>query len=253
VKCTEDPEVRARIGCVKLRPDREQLRRWLPAAVVVIGLAATVWVIIWIHSAARSSPDSWATSVAAVTTAALALITLWYAYLTFKLLEAQRSAPRTAAWETALRDLSLYMAQKHDVMWKAEQCFPGDDPDYMPLPLLEMFARRDGMTELCDHLLNVMGLLPTSFQKQILGVTIDLVEAHTEIHALAAAMTEAQTLRMEQGHKDWSWDDVQQAHEASEDSERAEPWADLINGRRFHAAQEAWDQLSTDVDKYIRT
>jgi hypothetical protein len=238
---------------VKLQPDKEQLRRWLPGAVAIIGAAATVWAIIWIHSAARTSPDAWPTSVAAGTTAALTLITLWYVYLSFKLLEAQRSAPRTTARETVLRDLSVYMAQQREVMWKAEQCFPTGEPDYEPPPLLEMFARRDGMMELCNHLLDVMGLLPTNFQKLILIVTVHLVEAHTEIHALAAAMTEAQTLLMKRGHKSWSWNDVQRAHEASQDPERSEPWADLIKGRRCHAAQEAWDQLSAGVDKYLRT
>jgi hypothetical protein len=189
------------------------------------------------------------------------LITLWYAYLTFKLLNAQRSAPRTAAWETALRDLSLYMAQKRQVIWSVEESFPADKPDtWTPPGVLELFARRDAIEELYDHLLDVMGLLPTEFQKQVLGVIVHLVEAHSEIHTLAAAMLEAQVALgggrrrwTWKGRRRWTWKDVERAHAASDDPERSEPWADLIEGRRFQAAREAWEQLSDDLDRHLRS
>jgi hypothetical protein len=84
-----------------------RLRPMVPAVIVAVLAGATVVTVVWLHSAARTSPDAWPSSVAAGTTATLALITLWYAYLTHRLLEAQRSAARTAGWETALRDLSL--------------------------------------------------------------------------------------------------------------------------------------------------
>ena len=86
-----------------------RLRPVVLGAVIAVLAAATIAGVVWLHSAARTSPDAWPSSVAAGTTATLALVTFWYAYLTHRLLEAQRSAPRTAGWEAALRDLSLYL------------------------------------------------------------------------------------------------------------------------------------------------
>jgi hypothetical protein len=144
----------------------ERLRPWLPGAVVVVGLAAAVCAVIWVRAAARSSPDAWASSIEAVTTAALALITSWYAYLAFKLLDAQRSGPRVAAWETALRDLSIYLARQRAAMWTASGFFPVGQPAGAPPDLQELIASGDAIRDQYHHLLEIMGLLPTKFAKQ---------------------------------------------------------------------------------------
>lgn len=109
-----------------------RLRPMVPGAIVAVLAAATIAAVVWLHSAARKSPDAWPSSVAAGTTATLALITLWYAYLTHRLLEAQRSAARTAGWETALRDLSLYLNRERAVIWTASDFFPIDRPGATP-------------------------------------------------------------------------------------------------------------------------
>jgi hypothetical protein len=53
------------------------------------------------------------------------------------------------------------------------------------------------------------------------------------------------------GRSTWSLPDVQEAHEASNDPDRSEAWADIVNGRYFHAAEETWDELSTAIDNYL--
>src|SRR5260370_10986003 len=58
-----------------------RLRPMVPGAIVAVLAAATIAAVVWLHSAARKSPDAWPSSVAAGTTATLALVTLWYAYL----------------------------------------------------------------------------------------------------------------------------------------------------------------------------
>lgn len=73
------------------------VKRTLPLVIGVGGVAAMVWAIARLHSVMRSSPDAWASAIGAVTTVALVLITAWYAYVTYRMLDAQRSAPRAVA------------------------------------------------------------------------------------------------------------------------------------------------------------
>ena len=76
----------------------------------------------------KRSPDSWPSSVAAGTTVALALITLWYACITHRLLQAQQLAARTSGWESASRDLSVYLNKERALFWSAEAYFPESNP-----------------------------------------------------------------------------------------------------------------------------
>lgn len=229
----------------------KRLRPIVPVAIVAILAAATIEAVVWLHSAARKSPDAWPTSVAAGTTATLALVTLWYAYLTHRLLEAQRLAPRTAGWETALRDLSLYLNKERSVLWSASNFFPVDRPNADPPDLMDLADTLNAFTRFRDHLLEILGLLPRRFAVKVLPLTARLVDAETEIHALFQAMVEASEARRAAGHTTWTWNDVQQAHEASNDPERSEAWVDIARGRYFHAAEENWEELSTDVDNYL--
>ena len=148
-----------------------RLRPVVPAVIAAVLAGATVAAVIWLHSAARTSPDAWPSSVAAGTTATLALITLWYAYLTHRLLEAQRSAARTAGWETALRDLSLYLNRERAVIWTASDFFPIDRPDVDPPDLMALADTRVAFVRIRDHLLEILGLLPRRFVAGVLPLT----------------------------------------------------------------------------------
>jgi hypothetical protein len=227
------------------------LRQWLPGMVAIILIAATIAAVVWLHSAARSSPDAWPTSVAAGTTAALALITLWYAYLTHRLLSAQRASPRLAGWETALRDLSLYLNRKNKVLWALTDIFPLGAPGVDPPSLKLLMKSRDSLRGITEHLLEIVGLLPRDFVGKVLGLTARLADAESEVYALLVAMTEVQMQGLDEGRKSWSWDEVQSAHEASEDPDRSEPWTDIARGRFFHAAEAWWDDLSSEVDRHL--
>jgi len=214
-------------------------------------VAATVAAVLWMHSAAKTSPDAWPTSVAAGTTAALALITLWYAYLTHRLLDAQRSAARVTGWETALRELSIYLNRERIVFWAASSYFPVDRPGANPPDLKALIASRDAFRRLRDHLLEVLGLLPRKFTAMVLPVTMRLVDAETEITALVLAMIDAMESGRAAGATTWTWADVKQSHEASDDQDRSEPWADVARGRYFCLAEDQWDELSSEIDRHL--
>jgi hypothetical protein len=228
-----------------------RLRPLVPGVVFILLAGATIAAVVWLHSAARTSPDAWPTSVAAGTTATLALVTLWYAYLTHRLLEAQRSAPRTAAWEAALRDLSLYLNTERSVLWTASDYFPIGRPNVDPLDLMALADSRVAFVRIRDHLLANLGLLPKKFVVEVLPLLMRLVDADTEIYILFQAIYEAMEANRAAGSTTWTWDDAQQAHEASIDPERSEAWADIARGRYFHAAEQAWDDVSSAIDNYL--
>jgi hypothetical protein len=223
----------------------------VPGAIVAVLAGATIAAVVWLHSAARTSPDAWPSAVAAGTTAVLALVTLWYAYLTHRLLEAQRSAPRTAGWETALRDLSLYLNRERTVIWTASGLVPLDHPDADPPDLMALANIRVEFVRIRDHLLEILGLLPRRFTVKLLPLTMRLLDAEFEFYALFHAIYDAMEAGREAGRTTWTWEDAQQAHEDSNDPERAEAWADVVHGRHFHAAEQSWDELSTDLDNYL--
>ena len=76
--------------------------------------------ILGLHSllARAGSTDAWSAAIGAVATVVLVLVTAWYAYLTYSLVQAQRSSARTAGWETALRDLTIFGRELVDVWVK---------------------------------------------------------------------------------------------------------------------------------------
>lgn len=227
------------------------LKQGIPAFVAaLIGIGLVVWGIVRLHAALRPSQDAWAASIEAVTTAALVLITAWYAYLTSKLLGAQRTGARVAGWEAALRDLSFYLSSKRRVMWTAAGFFPVDQTVRPPM-ILDVLRSREALTEIRDHLLDVMGLLPEKFSAQALGVAAYLVDAEQELFALGVALLD-ETQAGLAAKRSWTWPGARSAHEASTDPERSELWDEIMQGRLMQAAQERWEQLSDDIDRHLR-
>jgi hypothetical protein len=100
-------------------------------AAVLVALAAAVAATFGIHQFIRTSSDSCAAAIGAVATVVLVAVTAWYTYLTFKLLVARRSSARTAARETATRDLILYLTSGFRTVFDVEE-FPGLRPAYDP-------------------------------------------------------------------------------------------------------------------------
>jgi len=84
-------------------------------------------------------------------------------------------------------------------------------------------------------------------------VAARLLEAWPEIGALAMDMIEEMQLGIEAGRDSWTWAGVQQAHEATDEPERADAWQAIIEGRQIRAAEEAWEQMSTVLDEHLRS
>ena len=223
----------------------------MPRVVAVLLIAVTVEAVIWLHSAARTSPDAWPTSVAAGTTAALALITLWYAYLTHRLLNAQQAAPRIAGWETALRDLSAFLNRERTVIWTACGYFPLGSSDSSPPDIHALAQTKNELVRIRDHLLEVLGLLPRTFAAMMVPITARLVNAEMEVNALFWAIVDAMETGRAEFRTTWTWDDAKAAHEASTDPERSQRWTDIARGRWAHAVEELWDEVSSEVDREL--
>jgi hypothetical protein len=226
-------------------------RSWLPGIVVIALAIATIATIIWLHSAARNSSDAWPTSVAAGTTAALALITMWYAYLTHRLLETQRAGPRIAGWETALRELSPYLNRQRNIVWEVTGAFPLGDPDNEPPTLQALMEVIDAFRSTREHLLEIMGLLPRKFVAESLMLAARLVDAEQELFVLLTAMTKVQKEALDNGGDSWSWDEVESAYEATRNEEESESWPDILRGRYFRVAERHFDEMSTKVDLHL--
>jgi hypothetical protein len=177
-------------------------------------------------------------------------VTAWYAYLTYSLVQAQRSSARTAGWETALRDLSLFIGKNRQAIWTASAFFPIDTSTRPPM-LLDLLASRDALAEIRRHLLSTLGVLPTEFAKLTLGTVIHLVEAEEELHALSLTFLDETQLGMAE-ERSWTWEGARRFHEESADEERNEPWDEMVAGKHVHRAEESWDELSEDVDRYLQ-
>lgn len=243
--------------------------------------AGTVWiwqhtaVWIWQHAAARmtgiaalllggaaagtlglhsllvrsGSTDAWAAAIEAAAAAVLVLVTAWYVYLTYGLLEAQRTSARTAAWETAARDLSLFVNKNHLPMWDAAKLFPMYPPREPP-DVMDVISSRDAINAMRQHLLDTMGLLPREIARKVLPLTAHLVDAGGDLDAIARAMLDEFQLAMAE-ERGWSWEGVRLFHDGSGDPERNQPWDDLMSGTSTLTAQELWDQLLSDLDGYL--
>ena len=116
-----------------------------------------------------------------------------------------------------MRDLSLYLNKERAVIWTVSDFFPIDRPDADPPDLMALADTRVAFVRIRDHLLEILGLLPRRFVVKVLPATMRLVDAESEIHALFQAMVEASEARRIAGDTTWTWGDVQQAHEASDD------------------------------------
>jgi hypothetical protein len=217
-------------------------------ASVTAGLAACVLVLgaIGIHALLGRSNDAWAAAVQAASTVALVGITGWYAYLTLKLVETQRSSPRRTAWEAALRDLSRFMARNHKVIWTASAFFPVDSTANPPM-LLDILASRDALTEVRESLLECVGVLPKEIAGSVLGVAGHVLNAETELHALGCALLEETQAGLAVG-RGWTWDGAEAAHLATEDPERNESWDDVLRGRWVTTSAQLWEKLSLSLD-----
>lgn len=224
----------------------------IPIVAVVIG-GGSAAATFGLHAAlVRSgSTDAWAAAIGAVSTAVLVLITGWYALLTFELLHAQRSSARTAGWETALRDLAIFIGKHNAVFWAAAQHFPVDthaDPPEMT----EVFKSRDALIDIRNHLMEIFALLPEHFAGLNLITTTYLVQAEQELNALGLAMLEEAQAGIAAGRRYWTWQGAQERHEASDDDSRQEPWTDVLVGKWFKLAEQSWEKMSNDLDEELR-
>ena len=123
--------------------------------------------------------------------------------------------------------------------------------------LLDLLASRDALAEIRRHLLSILGVLPTEFAKLTLGAVIHLVEAEEEeeeeeeLHAISLAFLDETQLGMAE-ERSWTWEGARRFHEESDDEERSEPWDEMMAGKHVHRAEDSWDQLSEDVDRYLQ-
>lgn len=166
-------------------------------------------------------------------------------------LEQQRLAPRFTGWETAVRELSLFLGRERHAIWNARSYFPVDSDEKDPPELMALINDRDALQRICMDLLGMLGVLPREIAKKVLPVTIELVEAHTEITAVLLAMTGAMEALRTEGQTTWQWADAERIHTASENPARAEPWTDAAAGRHVKALEEQWEQLDSDVQDYL--
>lgn len=226
-----------------------RVRSALPLVIGAGGVVATVWAIAHLHTLMRSSPDAWASAISAVTTVALVLITAWYAYVTSRMLDAQRSAPRAAAQETALRELLRFMASNHTVIWRAAGFFPVDVSARPPM-VLDILGSRDGLVRRREHMLEVEGLLPRRFAASALFLAAALVDAEQELHALAGALLDETMVGLDE-QRSWTWEGARKAHEDSRDPERSGAWQDILQGKQVLDAQGKWDDLYGDLGAYL--
>lgn len=86
---------------------------------------------------------------------------------------------------------------------------------------------------------------------KVLPLAARLVDAEVELRALVLAICEGEEAVRAAGGTTWTWDDAQRAHEASDDPERSEAWAEIANGRYFRVAERSWDELSGAIDNYL--
>jgi len=168
-------------------------------------------------------------------------------------LEHQRLAPRLAGWETAVRDLSLFLGRERRAIWSASAFFPVESDEKDPPELMPLIDSRDALRDIYMALLGMLGVLPSEIAKKVLPVAIELVEAENEITALVLAMAEAMEAQRSKGQATWQWADAERVHLASKDPERAQPWVKVAAGRHVKAAEGRWEELDDGVQDYLHT
>jgi hypothetical protein len=216
-------------------------RRVLVPACIMLLLAGAYPATLWLHSllARSGSTDAWAVAIGTVATVQLVLVTAWYAYLTFSLLEAQRAAPRAVSWESALREVSRYIVDNHWSIWPIALSMPVDTSK--PPESEEIAARASTLSEVGIKLLKLAPQLPDAFMRKVLDVSNALTAASNEQATLGIAVAEA-TVGAEGKHV--TWDGARRHHEGG-----SEPgsWNDMLAGRRVLAAKTKWDDLSQEL------
>jgi hypothetical protein len=223
---------------------------WTKPALAIGGLLALlVGGVVGLHALFQED-SAWAPAVQAMSTVVLVAITGCYAYLTFRLVEAQRSAPRRAAWEDALRELSRFIAQNNEAVWNATALFPVDT-ESAPADLMKPLDGRDAMRALRNGLLERTGLVPKTTAGEVLAAAARVLEAEEELHALGATLTEEMVAGSERDPPAFTWAGARAAHEAADDPDRSEPWADMLEGRRMKAAEESLNELSHALDREL--
>ncbi len=221
--------------------------------VVVVVVGGAIAATFGLHAllVRSGSTDAWAAAIGAVSTVVLVLITGWYAFLTFGLLQAQRSSARTASWETALRDLAIFVGRRNEVFWAVARYFPVNT-DAAPPDMAEVFKSRDALGEIQNHLTEIFALLPEDFAHLTLITTGYLLMAGRELNALGLAMLEEAQAGIAEGRQHWTWRGAQERHEARDAEDRQEPWTDVLAGMWFSQAEQGWEKMSEELDEELR-
>ncbi len=227
-------------------PSTFSLRR---VVVVAVGVALLVGATIGLHDATAPRSDDWAASIEAMATVVLVGVTAWYAYLTYRLISVQERAPRAQSWEASLRELSRLTARRHQELSTAAAFFPIDTAARPPM-ITDITDSRDTLKEVRNEVLELVGLLPKDTAGSALGVAAYIVNAETELHALAAALLDETLVGLEE-KRSWTWEGARAAHLASDDPERNEAWDDILKGRHVLAARERWEELSLRLDREL--
>lgn len=224
--------------------------KWALRLSGMVGLAAAlVAAVLGMHALLGTSQDAWAASIQTVTTVVLVVITAVYVYFTYDLVRAQRVAPRAEGHEAAVRDLATFVGSHRQVIWTAAQFFPVNTNKRPPM-LRDVIASRDALTELRNHLLEVLPTLPRYVAAPSIGAAAHLLDAEGEFHALAAALLD-ETQAGLAAQRSWTWAGAQEAHLASADLQRQEPWDEVLGGRRFALAQDRWEKLDEAISEWL--
>lgn len=221
--------------------------------VVVVVVGGSIAATFALHAllVRGGSTDAWAAAIGAVSTVVLVLITGWYAFLTFGLLQAQRSSARTAGWETALRDLAIFMGRHNEVIWAAARYFPVNT-EAAPPDMTDVFNSRNALGEVRTHLMATFALLPEHFAGVTLETEAYLLMAEQELNALGLAMLKEAQAGIAEDRQHWTWRGAQELHEASDAEDRQEAWTDVLAGKWFKQAEQRWEKMSDELDEELR-
>jgi hypothetical protein len=218
----------------------------------VVLIAALVAAVFGLHWLLRTSPDSWASAIVAVATVVLVAITACYSYLTFKLLEAQRSSARTSEQEHAMRDLNRFLIARTLTFLMVDRYFPVDatttptEPWDVHNNAITIF---DKLKKAAIALVEFQGLLPEMFRDKVWHLKDSLIGAAEESLALARAATEEIRLS-ENETRSWTWAGAEALYADTKYAD-TEAWSDVLSGRKFRDALEACDELRRDLDAYL--
>jgi hypothetical protein len=220
-------------------------RRVLVPTFILLLLVATYPATLWLHSllVKSGSTDAWAAAIGTVATVELVLVTAWYAYLTFSLLEAQRAAPRAASWESALREVMRYMVGSQ---WTVMPTLLSAPVDMSKQPDGKEIVERAGvLTDAGIELTKLAVHLPNAFMLEVGVLSAALMAASNEQLALARTIVKA--IKGAEGNP-VTWDEVRRFHEQGSDSDS---WNDMIEGRAIEAAKARWNEFLRELAREL--